>query len=235
MIGFQDVSKHYYTQDGARIVLHDASLMFERTAKLAVFAQPGSGKTLIARMLVGIERPSSGTVLPPGGDSWRLGDPSVLQPYLTGEQNVRIIADLKGVDADFTSAFVLDFSELGERYFDSLQTYSSSMRGRLGFALSLALPVDFFIADQGIQVGIGRFREKCEALLNDRLEQSGMFLVTSNPSFAKRTCEQFAILRDGQFVACDSYKEAVELFEEREDELDEIRSLIAAYGDNGFE
>tara|TARA_R110000824_G_scaffold4308_1_gene20657 strand:+ start:3677 stop:4384 length:708 start_codon:yes stop_codon:yes gene_type:complete len=232
MIGFQDASKYYYTQDGVRVVLHEASLLFERTVRLALFAQPGSGKSLIARMLAGIENPSSGTVLPAGGDCWRLNDSTVLQPYLTGEQNIRIIAELKSVDPDKTSAFVMDFSELGDRYFDSLQTYSSSMRGRLGFALSMALPVDFFVADQGIQVGIGRYRDKCETILKERLENAGIFVVTSNPSFAKITCDSFAVLRNGQFVPCDSYSEAIELFQEGEDEFDAIRSMIAAYGRN---
>lgn len=229
MIGFEGASKHYYTQDGARIVLHDASLAMARDEKIGILAQPGAGKSIITRILAGIENLSSGKALPPGGNCWRLGDSSVLQQYLTGEQNIRIIADLYGTDVDYVSAFTADVSELGDRYFDSLQTYSSSMRGRLGFALSMALPVDFFIADQGIQVGIGRFREKCETLLNERLEQAGMFLITSNPSFAKRTCSRFAVLRDGNFLPCSDYEEAVQVFEEREDEFDAIDSLIAGY------
>jgi capsular polysaccharide transport system ATP-binding protein len=180
-------------------------------------------------MLAGIESPSGGTVLPPGGNAWRLGDSSVLQSFLTAEQNVRIIADMKGVDPDWTSAFVMDLSELGLRYYESLRTFSSSMRGRLGFALSLALPCDYYIADQGIQVGIGRYRDKCESLLNDRLADTGMFLITSNQSFAKRTCDEFAVLRDGKFVRCSDYREALDMFEEREDEFGQIEAMIAAY------
>lgn len=229
MIGFDKVSKHFWTREGARVVLHDADLSIARDERIGVLAQPGAGKSVVCSLLAGIERPSSGRVLPPGGDCWRLGDSTVFQVYLTAEQNVRIIADLRGVDPDWTSAYVQDLSELGPRYYESLQTYSSSMRGRLGFALSMALPCDYFIADQGISVGIGRYRDKCEMLLNERLADIGMFLITSNPSFAKRSCSSFAVLRDGGFVRCADYREAVDLFDEREDEFAAVDNLIAAW------
>lgn len=234
MIGFTNVSKHFYTPDGVNIVLHNATLKFDEQAQIGVLARPGTGKSMIALMLAGIERPSSGEVTSPIGRFWRLGDSSVFVPSLSGEANVRNVADLFGVDSDEVSGFVADVTELSGRYFDPLNTYSGSMRGRLGFALSIALPVDFYIADQGVQVGIGRYRDKCETLLNERLDRAGLFVITSNTAFAKRTCAEFAVLQDGAFVRCDDFEQASELFKEREDDFDQINDLIAGFDTSLF-
>lgn len=229
MIGFNRVSKEFSTPDGVNVVLHNATLEFDENAQIGVLARPGTGKSMIARMLAGLERPSSGTVMPPRGRFWRLGDASVFVPNLSGEANVRNVADLFGLDSDEVSGFVADVVELGDRYFDRLNTYSGSMRGRLGFALSIALPVDFYIADQGVQVGVGRYRDKCETLLNQRLDRAGLFVITSNAGFGKRTCAEFAVLQDGAFVRCDDFEQANEMFKERLDDVDQIHDLIEGF------
>jgi capsular polysaccharide transport system ATP-binding protein len=229
MIGFQNCSKYFYTPDGVRIILHDATLTFGENQNIVVLAHSGAGKSTVIRMLAGIEAPSAGTIMRATGLSWPIGNSSIFQPYLTAEENVRIVANLSGVDAEWTSAFVHDFSELGSAYFETLVSYSSSMRGQLGFALSMALPVDMYLADQGLGVGSARYRDKCEAMILQRLEKTSLFMVTSNIKLAERYGDRIIVLRDGGFIECGTIDEAQALLGERQDEYNEIEDLIAAF------
>lgn len=211
MWGFVDCTRYYMSVGVPKIVLNEASLVVGSDEKVGLLIPPGEGKSTIIRMLAGVEPPDAGVVLRDDG-GWPLGYAGALQSEMTGEENIRNIAVMVGLDPDEFSAWCLDFSELGDAYFHQLKLYSGSMRGRLAFAASLGIPATTYLADDKLVVGDGPFREKCEEMLAERLRSSGLIFVASNPRATQNVCERHGVVSKGKITECDTHEEAEELF-----------------------
>ena len=207
MWGFVNCSRYFRTGGAPMIVLHDASLRVDTTEKVAVLIRAGQGKSTIIRMLAGLEMPDSGTVLRDAG-GWPLGYSGGMNAEMTGEANIRTLAKFADVDPLDLSAFCYDFSELGSAYHQPVKTYSSTMKGRLGMAASLGLPARTYLADDRLVSGDEAFRAKAGAALAERLQDTGLIFVASNPRQAKDVCDRYYVVNDGAFVACDDYDHA---------------------------
>src|SRR5437870_4241657 len=173
MWGFVDCTRYYHSFGLLKVVLHEASLVIGSTERMGLLVAPGDGKSTIIKMLAGVEEPDSGYVLRDGG-GWPVGYAGAMQAELTGDENMRNVARLVGLDPEEYSAFCLDFSELGDAYFHPVRMWSGSMRGRLAFAASLGIPATTYLADDRLVVGDGRFRQKCEFALVERLRRCGL-------------------------------------------------------------
>jgi len=211
MWGFVDCTRYFMSVGLPKVVLNEATLIVQSHERVGLLIPPGEGKSTIIRMLAGVEQPDSGTVLR-DERGWPLGYSGSMQSELTGEQNIRNIALMVGLDADEYSLWCAEFSELGEAYFHALKLYSGSMRARLAFAASLGIPASTYLADDKLVVGDGRFREKCERVLAFRLQTSGLIFVASNPRATKEACERHGVVSRGKIIECDSHEEAEELF-----------------------
>lgn len=228
MIGFLDCHKYYPTGVQPRVVLYDTTCLFEPEERICILADSGAGKTTLIRLLAGLDTPTSGHVLRNEGISWPMGFAGAFHPAMTGEENIRTIATLGNSDPDWTSAYVAQFSELGDDYHRPLQGYSSGMRARLGMSLSLAIQENTYLADETIGTGDEQFRLKCEAALEQRLEKAGLFLVTRNPRVAERYGHRFGVLRNGRIVMCNDFAEAKAIFTSQENRFDELENLVAS-------
>lgn len=227
MYGLLACTRHYGAAGFVRRVLVDATYGFAAHDRVAVLAPAGSGKSTLVRLLGGLDQPNRGTVLRPPGVSWPLGFSGAFHPALSGEENVRLLARMMNADPDRASAFVALFSELGDDFARPLQNYSSGMRGRLGFAFSMAIPQSFYLADEVVGLGDEQFRMKCERMLLRRLENAGLFLATRNFRIAERFAEQFAVLENRRIVRCASFEEARERFVRIEQQEDDLDVLVA--------
>ncbi|MCA1659625.1 MAG: ATP-binding cassette domain-containing protein [Verrucomicrobiaceae bacterium] len=211
MWGFVDCSRYYFSFGVPKVVLHDASLVVETHEKLGLLVPPGAGKTTIIRMLAGVDQPNSGQVLRDDGGV-PLGYGGAFQAELTGEENIRNVGAIAGVDPLTYSAFCADFADVGEAYFHPLKTWTRGMRGRLVFAASLGLPASTYLADDKVAGGDRPFFGKCMAALRERLKTTGLILVASNPRATGEICERHAVVIRGKIIACSSHKEAADLF-----------------------
>ncbi|TIX50705.1 ATP-binding cassette domain-containing protein [Alteraurantiacibacter aquimixticola] len=230
MIGFEQCTKHYVLDDEERVILREATLLFEPWDRICILAPPGVGKTTIAHLLAGFTRPTEGNVHRSGRISWPLGFTGALHPSMTGERNVEIIADLAEAPRNRVSAYVAEFSELGEDYHRKVETYSSSMRARLGFALSMAIPADTYVADGNIGTGAPSFRTRCEVALEQKLnEGAGLFFLTHSPRLAERFGRRFAVLQGGKFVLTADAEEAKGIFETQLVEQDSLQQLVEGF------
>lgn len=229
MIGFENCTKQFRLDNEDRVILERANLMFEPTDRVCVLAPPGSGKTTIGHLLSGFGRPSAGQVHRHGNISWPLGFSGAFHPAMTGVRNVEIIADLAEVPRNWVSAYVAEFSELGDDYYRAVETYSSSMRSRLGFALSMAIPADTYVIDGSIGSGSPAYRSKCEVALEQKLEDAGMFFLTHSPRLAERFGRRFAVLRKRDFLFFDTFDAAQAAFEEDLAEQDHLQLLVEGF------
>jgi capsular polysaccharide transport system ATP-binding protein len=214
MIAFQNVTKVYPTRDGGkRRVLDNVSFEINRGQSFGILGRNGSGKSTMIRLLGGVEQPDSGKVVRDMSVSWPLGFVGGFQTSLTGVDNIRFIARIYGMAFDNLLEFVEDFAEIGEYMRMPVRTYSSGMRARLMFGISLALEFDCYLIDEATAVGDARFREKCERALAARREDGALVMVSHEARVLRDHCNRGAFLHDGRLTVYDDLEMAIEAYE----------------------
>ena len=161
MIQLQNVSKKYHTQGGWTTVLKDINLTLERGQKLGILGRNGAGKSTLIRLMSGAEPPSSGKIIRDMSISWPLAFSGGFQGSLTGIDNLKFICRVYGADYQKVRDYVEDFAELGKYMYEPLKSYSSGMRARLAFGLSMAIEFDCYLIDEVMAVGDQRFKDRC--------------------------------------------------------------------------
>lgn len=214
MIAFENVTKIYPTRDGGkRRVLDNVCFRLERGEAIGIMGRNGSGKSTLVRLVGGVEFPTSGNIIRDMTVSWPLGFVGGFQISLSGLDNIRFIARIYGMDHKVLSDFVEDFAELGEYMRMPVKTYSSGMRARLMFGISLALEFDCYLIDEGTAVGDIRFREKCERAMAERRANGSLVMVSHEPSVLRDHCTCGAVLHDGRLTTYQDLEEAIEAYE----------------------
>ncbi|MFZ5964877.1 ABC transporter ATP-binding protein [Thalassococcus sp. BH17M4-6] len=197
MIELRNLCKTYHLNGRRTVVADNISAVFPDRAAVAVLGRNGAGKSSLLRMVAGTLDPDSGEIVTNGTISWPVGFAGSFHPELTGLQNVRFVARVYGVDTDELVDFVQDFSELGEHFNLPVRSYSSGMKSRLAFGVSMGIQFDTYLVDEITAVGDQAFKKKSEQLFADRLRTSGAIMVTHGLGQVKRLCDHAAVLEDG--------------------------------------
>ena len=192
------LAKHYETAVGVRRVLDDISFSVGEGEKLAVLGRNGSGKSTLVKLLAGVEQPTHGSVERNLFMSWPLAFSGGVDGAMTGAACARFIARLYGLDEGDVVAFVNDFAELGRQIHVPINVYSSGMRMRLMFALTLAVDFDCFLIDEVIAVGDQRFHQKCFDALFVQRAHCAMVLVSHDVGIIKQFCNRALVLKSGR-------------------------------------
>lgn len=212
MFGLLGCTHYFNTHSGQQIVFSQLDFMMEHHHRVGILAAPGSGKTTLARLLCNIDEPIEGDFIGQRGDAILLGGNAFMLAELTGEENVRMMADLYQLDADECSHFCYQLSELGHRYTDRVAEYSNTMKASLAFAINLLLPCRLYVADEKLFTGDSEMQKKMDAALSHELNNKGLLVLTRNPRILKACCQYFGVLLQGRIVMCRSAEEASALF-----------------------
>ena len=204
--------KTYHTHIGERVVLDGISFQVNEGEKLAVLGRNGSGKTTLVKLLGGVELPTSGSVRRDLMMSWPLGFSGGVEGTMTGAASARFIARLYGRDEKDILAFVDDFAELGQQLYIPTEAYSSGMRMRLLFALTLAVEFECFLIDEVIAVGDHRFHEKCYNELFVKRGHRAMILVSHDQHVIKQYCSRALVLKAGRGRVFDDVDFALKIY-----------------------
>ena len=213
MIEFRDVSKYYLTPTGRKVVLDHLNLVLPAGAKVGVLGRNGAGKSTLLSMISGTNRPSSGEIRRHASISWPLGFAGSFHPELTGAQNVRFVARIYGIDTDALIAYVEDFAELGDFLDMPVRSYSSGMRARLAFGMSMGVAFDWYLVDEITAVGDTRFRKKSLAVFKNRLKSAGLLMTSHAPETIRSYCTSGLVLERGQARFFDDVEEAIAVHE----------------------
>ena len=200
-----DVHKSYPTRGGRKVILRGAYGRIARGEKVGILGRNGSGKSTLVRILGGVEAPSGGSIRCSMSLSWPIGSGAGFQSQLSGADNARFIARIYGRDINATVESVADFSELGEYLRMPMMTYSSGMRSRLALAVSLAVDFDCYMVDEALAVGDTRFGRAYA----EKIERSGLILVSHSPALVRRLCTRAAVLDQGILTFYDDLDEAL--------------------------
>lgn len=217
MIELRNVTKSYPVKSGRRIILRDVSLVLPERLNIAVLGPNGAGKSTFLRLIGGVEAADSGTIISDSDVSWPLGLTSGFKVTLTGRQNVLFVCNINGLSRNQTrnvSDLVTEFAEIGEYYDMPLNTYSSGMRARLGFGLSMAFQFDVYLIDELTSVGDAIFREKAKAAFEKIRKRASLIYVSHNLKSLKASCQSALFLRDGMADFYENIDDGIEAYAE---------------------
>jgi capsular polysaccharide transport system ATP-binding protein len=215
MIKLKNVTKFYKTKNGKKYVLKNVNLVIPENVNVGILGINGAGKSTFLRILGGIDFPNSGEVISNKTFSWPLGLAGGFQGSMTGRQNVRFVARILGTDEKEIKEiekFVYEFSELKD-YFDMpIKTYSSGMKSRLSFGLSVYFDFDYILIDETLSVGDARFKEKSKKALMKKIEKSNVLMVSHSMNDLKSICDVGIVLNNGKVTFFDSIDDAIEVY-----------------------
>lgn len=181
--------------------------------RIGLLGRNGAGKSTLIRLIGGVEMPTSGKVRRHMTCSWPLGFTGAFQGSLTGLDNARFIARIYDKSYGEIRDFVEEFTELGTNLKMPVKIYSSGMRARLAFALSLAIEFDCYLIDEVIMVGDKNFQDKCKAEFFEKRTDRALLLASHSLDTVKRYCTRAIVLHEGVATLFDDVGEAVEIYQ----------------------
>lgn len=206
MITFERVTKRFRHA----LVADDVSLTIPDGRSVALMGRNGAGKSTLLRMISGVTPPDQGAIHCHGRVSWPVGFAGGFHPDLTGAENVRFAARAYGVDAGALLEFVAEFAAIGAHFHRPVRSYSSGMRARVAFGLSMGMPFEIYLVDEITAVGDLAFREASDALLADRLAASGGIVVSHSLKQLARLCQSGMVLDGGRLTWHDDVMSAID-------------------------
>ncbi len=212
MIRLRDICKSYHTSQGQHEVLKNVNITIERGEKVGILGRNGAGKSTMIRLLSGAERPTSGRIERSMSVSWPLAFGGAFQTTLTGYDNLRFICRIYGIDPTDKIEYVQEFSELGSYLREPLRIYSSGMRARLAFALSMLIEFDCFLIDEVVSVGDARFHEKCQRELFEKRADRALIIVSHDMAYVREHCSRLCVLSQGDLSIFNDVDEAYEFY-----------------------
>ena len=213
MLRLENVTKTFRMGGVSKTVARNATMNFPAGKSVALLGRNGSGKSTLLSMIAGSIQPDRGRILTNGTVSWPVGFSGSFHPDLTGAQNCRFLGRVYGVDTDELIEFVRGFAELGVHFNQPIRSYSSGMRSRLGFGLSMGMRFDVYLVDEVTAVGDASFREKSEAVFRDRIGESGALYVSHSMTSVRAMCDVAVVIEDGRMTYFRDIEEGIERHE----------------------
>lgn len=209
MIEFRNLRKEFVVKGQRKVVIDNLNVCLPTDISVALLGRNGAGKSTLLRILSGAMAPTSGQILSSGTISWPVGFAGSFHSDLTGYQNTKFIARVYGVETEELARFVEDFSELGRSFYLPFGTYSSGMRSRLSFGVSMGIPFDTYLVDEVTSVGDASFKQKSQALFQERMKTSGAFMVSHSMPQVRAMCDVGVVLEHGRAIFYEDVEEAI--------------------------
>jgi len=198
--------------------LQDINLQLRRGEAVGLVGANGSGKTTLLRMISGLIKPDTGSIWVKGRVAPLIALGAGFSPILTGKENIYANMSILGLstqEIDEQFERVVEFAEIGDAIDAPVQSYSSGMAARLGFACAIHTNPDILLIDEVLAVGDARFRAKCERRLSELLSQGTSFVLVSH--FFQgilNICQTAIYLSNGKLIASGNARETLDQYEQ---------------------
>lgn len=213
MIQIKNISKAFKTRFGFHQTLKNISFDVHPLDRVGILGKNGAGKSTLINIISGHLKPDSGIIKSANMTiSWPVGLVGGLHHRLTGKDNIRLISYLYDKDFSEVFSYVENFAEIGNYINEPVQTYSSGMRGRLVFALSLAIDFDCYLIDEIMATGDARFKEKCQMELFDKKIKKSFVVASHDANFMENFCNKLIILDDGDYIEVENVKQGINFY-----------------------
>jgi capsular polysaccharide transport system ATP-binding protein len=208
-IVLRDVTKAFRLGGQRKVVLDRASAVFPSGRSIGLLGRNGAGKSTLLRMLAGSIDVTSGEILTDGEISYPVGFAGSFHGDLTGAQNVRFVARIYGADTGSLLDYVQDFAELGSSFHLPFRSYSSGMRSRLAFGVSMGLPFDTYLIDEITAVGDASFKRKSAQVFKERMSSASAIFVSHSTGQMRDLCDAGVVLERGRLTYHDDIADAI--------------------------
>ena len=209
------MTKSYLTPKGRRYIFRNISLSIPPGKNIGLIGRNGAGKSTLMRLLGRADIPDSGTIESDQSISWPVGLAGGFQGSMTGRENIKFVCRIYGAVGELMRekiAYVEDFAEIGEWMDEPVKTYSSGMRSRMAFGLSMAFDFDYYLIDEVMAVGDIHFKKKCAEVFERRLQESKVVLVSHSMNDIKKLCDIVMLVKDGQLKVYDDVAEGINAY-----------------------
>jgi capsular polysaccharide transport system ATP-binding protein len=213
MIHLEALTKTFRLRGRSRPVIDNATITLPPHRAIALLGRNGAGKSTLLRLIAGTMAPSAGRVRLTGSVSWPVGYAGSFHGDLSGAQNTRFVARIYGVDSDALVDFARDFARIGPAFHAPFRTYSSGMKARLAFGVSMGIAFDTYLVDEVTAVGDAAFRASSAALLQARLDSAGAIVVSHAMGQLRELCNAALLIEEGRLHWFDNLEEAIDRHE----------------------
>ena len=217
MIIAEDVHKRYQTDHGpGKWILKGVSFTIPPNLSVGLIGGNGAGKSTLLRIIGGVDQPSKGRIERHSRVSWPMGFGGGLQGSLTGRQNAKFVCRIHGHEDDIADrvAFIQDFAEIGDAFDEPVKTYSSGMKSRLQFGMSLAFDFDVYISDEVTAAGDAAFRKKAAEAFKKLADRASLIMVSHGEGTLKQFCTAGIWIRDGKAHWFDRIDDALKAYKD---------------------
>ncbi|WP_404416373.1 ATP-binding cassette domain-containing protein [Vreelandella aquamarina] len=225
MIEVKNLYKRYHNHHGRDWVLKDINFTIPNGVSVGLIGANGAGKSTLLRLIAGMDTPERGEVIRHSRVSWPVGLAGGMQNNMTGRQNVKFVARAQGSgpgDVKRVIQFVEDFAEIGEAFDEPVRTYSSGMKSRISFGLSLAFDFDVYISDEATAVGDRSFKAKAQALFKEKIGKASLIMVSHGEGILRDLCQVGIYIKQGQAYWYDDINEAILAYHSDVDEKKQV-------------
>lgn len=198
MIRIKNLAKRYKVSTGTHLVFEDINIDIMPSQKLALIGKNGSGKSTFIRLLSGADQPTKGSIIRNMSVSWPLAFGDAFQGSLTGIDNTKFICRIYNKPFDGAVNYIKEFSELGDFINEPVKKYSSGMRAKLAFAISMLVDFDCYLIDEITAVGDFSFQKKCNEELFEKRSNASMIIASHDEALLREKCDSALLFKDNQ-------------------------------------
>lgn len=195
----------------------DVSFELRRGECLGLIGRNGAGKTTLLKMLNGLIKPDTGRIEMRGRVGALIALGAGFTPILSGRENIYVNGSILGLskaEIDAKIDEIIDFAEIGDFIDAPVQSYSSGMQVRLGFAVATAMEPDVLILDEVLAVGDASFRNKCYRRISEIRRSSAILFVSHNMEQIGRICSSVCHLSKGKVRIIDNVEVGIKSYED---------------------
>lgn len=217
MIRIENITKSYlHHKAGRKYIFKNLSFTIPSGKNVAIIGKNGAGKSTLMNLLAKVDSPDSGRIITDQSISWPVGLSGGFQGSLSARENVKFIArtqGFRGKKMQEKVEYVEAFAEIGD-YFDlPTKTYSSGMRGRVAFGLSLAFDFDYYIVDEAMSVGDAHFKRKASDAFKEKTGKANIILVTHGMTQVRTMCDLVIILNHGKATIYEDVEAGIKVYQ----------------------
>lgn len=215
MIEIRNLFKRYHNHHGSDWVLKDINLTIPPKVSVGLIGANGAGKSTLLRLIAGMDKPERGEVIRHTKVSWPVGLSGGMQQNMTARQNVKFVARVHGSSSEDVKRviqYVEDFADIGSAFDEPVRTFSSGMRSRISFGLSLAFDFDVYISDEATAVGDKNFKAKAKTAFREKTGKASLIMVSHSEGILRDLCQAGIFIHKGEATWFDDIDDAIDAY-----------------------